>query len=99
MGLFGLSNLRQQGELLRNGVPTVGWITQVEHSPKSLGRLTFRFEDDQGLEHEGTYTTFFAEDEYVVGQEVTVLYDGADPSKYTLDRKQLRRAEAETCRL
>jgi hypothetical protein len=80
-------------------VPTVGWLTQVEHSPKSLGRLTFWLEDDQGLEREGTYATFFAEDEYVVGQEVTVVYDGADSSRYMLDRKQVRRAEAETRRL
>ncbi|WP_257451715.1 DUF3592 domain-containing protein [Archangium lipolyticum] len=93
LGFHGLRMRKAQGELLRNGVPTVGWITHVQHSPKSLGRLTFRFEDGDGLEREGSYSTFFAEDAYVVGQEVTVVYDRADSLKYMLDVDQVRRAE------
>jgi len=93
LGFHGLRMRKAQGELLRNGVPAVGWITHVQHSPKSLGRLTFRFEDHDGLEREGTYSTFFAEDAYVVGQEVTVVYDRADSLKYMLDVDQVRRSE------
>ena len=102
LGLYGLRQLRRQGELLRDGVPVVGRITHIRWPPKRSAEITYRFKDDQGIVREGVYYSVLGGDfldGYTEGQEVTVIYDPTDSSKHMLDADNVRRADAVVRRL
>jgi hypothetical protein len=91
---FGLWRMRHQAKLLDEGVAVVGHLTKVvmgvEHP-----YLAYRFEDDAGVVHQGILrlATDWLMEEYLVGQEVTVVYDPENPRKNLLDIDGLRRAD------
>jgi hypothetical protein len=96
MGVHGVRQLRRQGRLLTEGIPVVGMLTDVRVERRRPTRLTYRFRDDAGVEHEGFYDSQLAGilEYYSVGQEVTVLYDAADPRQHMLDVDDVRRVDA-----
>lgn len=96
LGAYGLRQLRRQGQLLTEGIPVVGVIARIVTERRS-SYLVYRFQDDAGVEREGTYDTLGAGgflEHHEVGQEVTVVYDAADPSRHVLDVDHVRRADA-----
>lgn len=102
LGLYALRLLRSQGELLRDGVPVMGRITHIHRPPRNSAQITYRFTDDEGVVREGVYSTVIEGaiwDSYTEGQEVTVVYDPADPSNHLLDVDNVRRADAAVRRL
>jgi hypothetical protein len=102
LGLYGLRQLRRHGELLRDGVPVMGRIIRIQQPPKRSAEIIYRFQDDEGTVHEGIYYSVLGGgvwDSFREGQEVTVVYDPADPSKHTLDVDNVRRADAAVRRL
>jgi hypothetical protein len=103
LGLYALWLLRRQGELLRDGVPVMGRITRIHRPPKRSAQITYRFKDDQGVVHEGVYSSMIEGssvwDSFTEGQDVTVVYDPADPSRHLLDVDNVRRADAAVRRL
>jgi Protein of unknown function (DUF3592) len=102
LGVYGVRQLRHQGELLRDGVPVIGRITRIEHTRKRSSQIIYRFQDDHGREHEGVYFAVLAGsplDDFREGDEITVIYDPADASRHMLDVDNVRRADAVVRRL
>lgn len=97
--VLGAWHLSRQTKLLQEGVPVVGYLSDVELGGKHPF-LAYRFEDEAGRVHDGRYNLVFGWlAEFQVGQEVTVVYDREDPRKHLLDIDDLRRAEARGNRL
>lgn len=98
---FGVWQVQRQGRLLRDGIAVVGYISDVRVRRKELPRLFYRFEDEAGVRHEGSYGTGLGQllEDYRVGQEVTVVYDARNPRIHLLDIDEVRRADALARRL
>jgi len=96
---FGVWQMKKQGKLLNEGVAVVGYISDMQLSGR-YPHLDYRFEDDAGVVHDGRYNlTIGWLAEYQLGQEVTVVYDPANPRKHLLDIDEVRRADARGRRL
>ncbi len=102
MGLlaFGLWQARQQDKLLHEGVAVVGYLADVAPGENKPG-LVYRFEDDEGVVHDGSYQPGILRyvTDFQVGQEVTIVYDPKDPRRHLLDVGDVRRADARGRRL
>jgi hypothetical protein len=95
LSAFGVRQVRLEGRLLRDGVPVVGHISHVRYVPEREHVVTYRFEDDSGVVHEGTFEPDgLLHDDFEEGQEVTVLYDPQDPNLHMLDVDNVRRVDA-----
>lgn len=101
LAAFGVWGVQRQGRLLRDGIPVVGYIADIEQERNKLPCLVYRFEDEEGRRHEGYYQTGLGQllDDYRMGQEVTVVYDARNPRIHLLDIDEVRRAEARLRRL
>jgi hypothetical protein len=96
---FGVWQMQQQGQLLQKGVAVVGYISDMRLGGKHAF-IAYRFEDDSGVVHEGRYRPTFGEfSEDQLGEEVTVVYDPANPRRHLLDTYEVRRADARGRRL
>jgi hypothetical protein len=97
---FGVWQLRQQEKLLSEGVAVVGYLADVALGKNEVG-LLYRFEDDEGVVHEGQYHPGLSQfvTDYQVGQEVTIVYDPENPRRSLLDIDEVRRADARGRRL
>ena len=103
LGFYGLRGLRRQGKLLRDGVPVLGRIVRIrhEHDRARDTEVTYRFQDADGVMHEGVYQSPIAGglEGYTEGQEVTVIYEAANSRNHMLDVDNVRRAEAAVRRI
>jgi hypothetical protein len=93
--VYGVRHIRLEGRLLRDGVPVVGHITDVRHVPEVEYVVSYRFRDDHGVVHEGTFEPdALLHEDYEAGQEVTILYDPQDSTVHMLDVDNIRRVDA-----
>jgi hypothetical protein len=102
LALYGFRRAKQQGQLLTDGVPATGRIIHIHREPKRASRITYRFVDEGGGVHEGFHISLLEGgliEGFEVGQEVTVVYDAADPRRHVLDVDHVRRADAALRRL
>lgn len=96
---FGVWQMQQQGKLLQEGIAVVGYISDMRLVGKHQF-IAYHFEDDTGAAHDGRYhPTLGALSDYQLGQEVTVVYDPANPRRHLLDVDEVRRADARGRRL